>query len=110
MTYQRHLFKSFSEKPSTITTADGRQQLKAEGSGDIELECELGEPGSASNVTKFILKDVLYVPHLARNLISLGMARKKGLDIFPERNGYALRSTNSKQSETIARFTRPETR
>ncbi|KAJ3195925.1 hypothetical protein HDU67_004190, partial [Dinochytrium kinnereticum] len=75
----------------SVTTADGRQELTVTGMGDVELSCELGEPGKESRISKLILKDVLYVPKIARNLISLGMARKKGLDIFPEKFGYSLK-------------------
>lgn len=80
MSFQRELFKNFK---STIHNAyvkvgDGRR-LKVEGKGDIEVR------GNANYL--HTMKDVLLVPELDKNFISISRATERGATVIFESGG-----------------------
>ena len=74
MTGDKYLFTDLDEKDLGVHIEmgdDGR--YSATGIGTISFERESGKP--------FILKDVMHVPGLKKNLISVAMLEDKGYDV-----------------------------
>ena len=74
MTRDKYFFSDLDEKDIGLHIEmgdDGR--YSATGIGTISFEREFGKP--------FILKDVMHVPGLKKNLISVAMLEDKGYDV-----------------------------
>jgi len=73
MTNDRNFFTEFSEtKPVKVTVANG-QYMMSEGVGDGYLHCQ-----TSDDVKRILVKDVLYVPALETNLLSVKRLTKQG--------------------------------
>ena len=73
MTFRRDCFETFSDHIDGIVYFANKSQLKPSGIGSIRLKL----PGFAD----YILHDVLYIPQLKRNLMSLIQVRQQGHSI-----------------------------
>ena len=71
MTVQRDVFTSWHEEPVGVRVG-GRRVLSSPGRGDIEV---------LVNGAKCTLKDVLYVPELGYNLVSISALEKSGCTV-----------------------------
>lgn len=76
MTDNRSLFTTFKpiEKGTKRISGVGDKVLEAAGVGDIRVTTKVGD--KRINVT---VKDVLYVPHVGSNLLSIGVATDQGM-------------------------------
>ena len=82
MTNDRELFVKIDEKFSNfVILGDGKSE-RVEGKGVIAVQSRSGEQ-------KFI-HDVLYVPTLAHNLLSVGQLIQKGYRVVFEENKYRV--------------------
>ena len=73
MTNDRNFFTEFSQtKPVKVTVANG-QYMMSEGVGDGYLHCQ-----TSDDVKRILVKDVLYVPALETNLLSVKRLTKQG--------------------------------
>ena len=77
MAYDRSLFTSLKnvEIPKLVTVGDGNE-LKVEGIGEINLNVEI--PGMQNATCK--LHNVLFIPKLSQNLISVSAAAERGVN------------------------------
>lgn len=96
--FERNLFVNFTETRKIVK--QGKGELKATGVGEIPIYLK-GENGFA----KVTLSNVLFVPDLNKNLISLGVIEGKGfsycgmngyLSIFNQNNKLILKVRNQK--------------
>ena len=71
---RKEMFVSIRNYNSVVKVGDGRK-LQVPGIGEIDLEVELDKP---KRVIKLKINDVLYVPELNVNLISIGKLVAKG--------------------------------
>lgn len=75
MTSQRSKVTDFMPCESAVETAN-RESIKVEGKGRVEIQ--LSEQCGGTNIT---LEDVLYVPALNGNLLSVGRIEERGLQV-----------------------------
>lgn len=92
MTNCRDLFTAFKQGKDTVTVADGRQ-LTSQGQGTVRVQFE----GEWVQVHQ-----VLYVPGLQGNLLSVGQLAERGIDCLFGSTGATLR----RDGETLANATR----
>ena len=81
MTNCRDLFTSFTKAKDTVTVADGRQ-LTSQGQGTIRVRFE----GEWTQIYQ-----VLYVPGLQGNLLSVGQLAERGIECLFSSTGATLR-------------------
>ena len=82
MTLQRGAFISYEPYASTVSTAAGAE-LKVEGKGTVQISYK------GKNI---IISNVLYVPLLAVNLISINQLSKRGIHyLFKEEGAEIIR-------------------
>ncbi|KAG0575114.1 hypothetical protein KC19_VG319600 [Ceratodon purpureus] len=79
-----------SMERNLVTTADGERHLVG-GSGDVNVQTDCGE-------TK--MTNVMYVPSLKRNLVSVGSLADKGHVVFTDKKCLVL--DNIKNRDIIA--------
>ena len=94
MTGDRDLFTDLDEKDLGVHIEmgdDGR--YSATSLGTIFFERESGKP--------FILKDVMHVPRLKNNLISMAMLEDKGYDVVFSKGKDFLRSKTTGETRKI---------
>jgi len=94
MTRDKYLFTDVDEKDLGVHIEmgdDGR--YSATGIGTISFERESGKP--------FILKDVMHVPGLKKNLISVAMLEDKGYDVVFSKGKAFLRHKTTGQTRRI---------
>ena len=94
MTRDRYLFSDLEEKDLGVHIEmgdDGR--YSATGLGTISFEREFGKP--------FILKEVLHVPGLMKNLISVAMLEDKGYDVVFSEGKSFLHSKTTGETRKI---------
>eukprot|EP00253_Pinus_taeda_P030511 PITA_30511 len=90
----RYLFSDLDEKDLGVHIEmgdDGR--YSATGIGTISFERESGKP--------FILKEVMHVPGLKKNLISVAMLEDKGYDVVFSKGKAFLRSKTTRETQKI---------
>ena len=73
MTWNRSIFTEFRPMTNTVTMADG-DKIECHGIGSVKLY----SMDLASNKTNILLQEVLFVPELSGNLISVGRLTDKG--------------------------------
>ena len=73
MTFRRDCFETFSDHIDGILYFVDKSQLKSRGIGSIRLMLPV--------FADYILHDVLYIPQLKRNLMSLIQVRQQGNSI-----------------------------
>jgi len=94
MTNDRSFFTEFSEtKPVKVTVANG-QYMVSEGVGDGYLHCP-----TSSDVKRILVKDVLYVPALETNLLSVKRLTKQGNVVKFEGNNCIISRNNRTYAE-----------
>jgi len=94
MTGDRDLFSDLDEKDLRVHIEmgdDGR--YSATGIGTISFERESGKP--------FILKEVMHVPRLKKNIISVAMLEDKGYDVVFNKGKAFLRSNTTGETRNI---------
>ena len=69
MTFRKDFFETFSDQIDEVVHLVDKSQLKPSGIGSIRFKL--------SGLADYILSDVLYVPQLKRNLISLVQIRQQ---------------------------------
>ena len=85
MTRDKYLFADLDEKDIGVHIEMGNDgRYSATGIGSISFERKSGKP--------FILKDVMHVPGLKKNLISVAMLEDKGYDVVFSEGKAFLRS------------------
>ncbi|XP_017887754.1 uncharacterized protein LOC108629518 [Ceratina calcarata] len=96
MTFRRDFFSEFRPNPggSVVKVADDRC-IDAPGIGTIIIQEKLDEV-----LYEREIKDVLYVPDLGCNLLSVGSVNRKGFKFFSDESGCEIRD---KQENVIAR-------
>ena len=87
------------EKPEDITLGDGHV-VQATGHGAVRTEIE---SPNRQKVKKCMLKDVLYVPSLSYNMISVSKATKSGKTIKFDEDGCHIFDENQKPIATAIR-------
>lgn len=75
---RKELFKDFDEKESTMITVANGYELKSCGKGT----CEINILNDSGNNQKIMVKDVLYVPSIESNLLSVKKLTERGLKII----------------------------
>ena len=94
MTNDRSFFTEFSKtKPVKVTVANG-QYMMSEGVGDGYLHCQISD-----NVKRILVKDVLYVPTLESNLLSVKRLTKQGNVVKFEGNNCTISRDNRTYAE-----------
>lgn len=88
MCHDRAIFRSYHEleKPVKITLGDGRQ-VEALGQGDVSIKVKL----RADKYKKLRLHDVLLVPDLSYNLLSVAKASEYGKTTVFDKHGCEIR-------------------
>ena len=78
MTCQKSWIKNYTRSTdvTSVLLGDGRK-VKVEGSGDVKVRVNFSDEN-----TMITLKDVLYVPNLSMNLVSLSKATSNGLKAY----------------------------
>lgn len=82
MSFQKEWFKNFVpllKKTCQVRIGDGRK-LSVKGTGDIEVQVT----NSRRSSPIYIIKDVLFVPDLGRNFISVSRSTEKGMKVIFE--------------------------
>ena len=69
MTFRKHFFETFSDQIDGVVNLADKSQLKPSGIGSVRLKL--------SGLADYILSNVLYVPQLKRDLISLVQIRQQ---------------------------------
>ena len=87
------------EEPRQIATAKKENEVAATGIGKIRLETDIN-----GNQVECILSDVLYIPKLERNLVSMGRLIDKGCNFEVVENTMKTKI----DGKTILQFTREE--
>ena len=73
MTFRKYFFETFSDRIDGVAHLTDKSQLKPSGIGSVRLKL--------SRLVDYIFSDVLYVPQLKRNLISLVQIRQQNHSI-----------------------------
>lgn len=89
----RNMFISMNEYKCDIQIADGNN-VTSEGKGDIKLKC-----GSSESLT---IKNVLFVPKLAMNLLSISQIVSRGNSVIFDKNGCKILDSNGEIMETAS--------
>lgn len=71
--FEKESVKSLHDSNKQLTMAGGKSSLEVKSKGNMQLK--------AGHSLIFELKDCLYIPELARNLIAGGLLLRKGVDI-----------------------------
>lgn len=85
MSFQRKWFTNFVEFPSntySVRVGEGTR-VDAKGRDDIQVISS----GTDINHQVYTIKDVLYVPKIEKNLVSVSQTTKKGIKVLFEENG-----------------------
>ncbi|XP_033212155.1 uncharacterized protein LOC117169759 [Belonocnema kinseyi] len=85
MSFRKEWFKNlkgFSNNEYSVLVEDGNS-LCVKGKGDIEVEVQ----NDCGNLTKHKIGDILYVPHIKKNLLSIGRSSEKGMEIIFKEGG-----------------------
>jgi len=94
---QRNWFQNFRElEGETVNTAANTEQkysqLHAKGVGDIVLKTYVGNKQEA-----VVLRNVYYVPHLRKNLMSVSQIEKKGKEMIVKDGKIKIRNISTKR-------------
>ena len=73
LTFRKHIFDTFSDQIYGVVHSEDKSRLKPSGIGFVRIKL--------SGFVDYILSDVLYVPQLKRNLISLVQIIQQGHSI-----------------------------
>ena len=94
MTGDKDLFTDLDEKDLGVhIEMDDDGRYSATGIGTISFERESGKP--------FVLKEVMHVPGLKKNLISVAMLEDKGYDVVFSEGKAFLRSKETGETQRI---------
>ena len=94
MTGDKELFSDLEEKDLQMHIEMGDNgRYSATGIGTITFEKELGKP--------FLLKNVMHVPGLKKNLVSVAMLEDRGYDVFFSDGKAFLRHKTTGQTKRI---------
>jgi gag-polypeptide of LTR copia-type len=85
-TPHREILSDYKEISSVINTAKSGEQMKIVGVGSVVLKTPSGDHA--------VLKEVLHVPSMARNLLSGSMLTEKGLDTSLNLEGVTVSKNN----------------
>lgn len=77
MTFDHDLFKELDTSIVSKVKVDNRAYIAIKGKGTMAIESSSG--------TKLI-RDVLFVPNISQNLLSVGQLLEKGLKVIFEKN------------------------
>ncbi|KNZ47585.1 hypothetical protein VP01_62g20 [Puccinia sorghi] len=87
MTSNVNLFFALKlQEKGIVRTSSGNESLKIKGSGSIKLSNSRGD---------FILNNVLYVPELCVNLLSVRCLVADGFNVFFDKNSFSINKNNT---------------
>jgi hypothetical protein len=94
MTGNRNYFSQLTEKDMQFNIEMGDDgKYRAKGVGIVKFERKYGKP--------FDLKDVLYIPGLKKNLMSISMLEDLGYEVFFPKRRVLLKPPNSRTAMQI---------
>jgi len=85
MSTSREYFVTYVESSNEFVTVSGHNKVPVASWGSVLFSIKL-----PSNQLSIILRDILYIPHLGTNLVSLGALHRKGTSVQSFDKGLAI--------------------